>query len=350
MINIVLWLVLLLFTFWGLSCHRPEPPEGFDWYQALVKREISYGELEEPACYDKEWQVGMIIYPNYFAFKYDTANLCPIYMSVQDSPTAWVAYCRWDWREGEKEFGLYSDLLHAYVYNLKTRELVDLGLINYGRNLDLGGNKVIYSYMDQGILFDLETRGFTPIGIATIYNDISPKGAKVFFRAAATNGPFERSKAYICRTNDLGVLHEFEPADMGQANWLNDSVMLFVIGQSSVMQYFNVRTGETGEYGRTTANHFMDFMAVSPEGRFVYGNNAYWIDLARGTISSFDDLHPPCHDRSYVFDCVLPNGQLVVPRQYYLLDSVARTCTYQAYIHMFNPDGTQERRVELRLP
>ncbi|MGB0430550.1 MAG: hypothetical protein ACPGLV_08765 [Bacteroidia bacterium] len=344
---ISLFALLLIFM---ASCQKSDEAPTIDWYGAIVKKEIPFAQLNEPECFYKPFDIVFLNDPYYYEFEYDTSTIAPFNISFQDSPVKYMVYQKHEW--SNDEIGIYTGHLNTYLYDLENKELTAFGKSAGGIDISGNGKIVIYNHFDEFVIYNTQTKESTSIDGFVYYFDLNCNGTKVFFQSGYDVGQFQGDYKYIYDLETNQVLYKFDSKELRLGNWLNDSILVFSKSIEPKLYSLNINTGDTMVFAKSTTGHFRVFTAVSKDGRFAYGISPYVKDLVKETeidIALRRDSEL-CGNREYTGMHFMPDGQIIVKRIYYLLDSVARTAKFQSYLHVLNADGTNERRIELDIP
>lgn len=340
----------LLFTFFLFtlvsSCDNddfqiPEPPS-FDWKGAIYQNPIPVDQIQEPDC-DTIWHEEYVSYrksgdPIIWKIKLNKSrrdmiayiSYVPDLEAGQDEPPGHYTLC-------------IKDLISGEV------TLVDEMWQGFHLGFDFAGDYLFYEKNFEGYLYNWKAEKKEKVGVHIDHPSLSPDVELMSYHDLDIN-----SKGGL-------VIRDIDSRDLlfstsrnrsgGEPVWLSNNEVI-IDSVAGILKLLRLNIDTDFQYFKGPFGGGVGLLVgLSEDKKYLYGNSYSIVDLDNEINLKFREKTIPenCSNRSLTNFFILPDNTFMMRKTYYINDHEKRTVYPECHWHLFDADGSNERRVELQL-
>lgn len=328
----------------------PDPPS-FDWKASIYQNPIPIVEVNEPECDIMPPLDGAD--PPFNGYYYYHTSPDPIIWKIRLNKSrrdliAYISYVPDLEAPKQEQAGHFTISIKDLISGEVT--LVDEMWQGYHLGFDFAGDYLIYERNFEGYLYNWKTQEKNKLGIHVDDPSLSPDAKLISYEDLNFENKGNQVIIEIANSDTLFSINN--RIVRGNLIWLTNDEVFFA---DKDYQLFKLKVGQSdpfSEYLNPISGGGLGFLVgLSVDQSFLYGNSFSIIDLKSQTSLRFKDLIIPndCGNRDVTNFFILPDNTFMMRKTYYISDHEKRTVYPEYHWHLFDADGSNERRVDLQL-
>ena len=327
----------------------PDPPS-FDWQESIYTNPVPIAEVTEPECDDMPPLNGPE--PPFNGYYYYHTSPDPVVWKIKLNKSrrdmiAYVSYVP-DLESDRQERTGYNtisikDLISGEV------TLVDEMPQGYHLGFDFAGDYLIYERVYEGYLYNWKTGVKEKLGTHLDDPSISPNAKLISYEDLNFESKGER---LIMETESGNILFSVNDRVVsGNMIWeRNDVAIHKVIGSKLRRLDLNI-SDQFQDYIGPFDSGLGGLIGFSLDGNYLYGSNQSISNLNTLKVNGFwhSKAIAKCGNRDLEDFFILPDNTFMMRKTYYISDHEKRIVHPEYHWHLFDANGSNERRVDLQL-
>ena len=327
----------------------PDPPS-FDWQESIYTNPVPIAEVTEPECDIMPPLDGPEPPFNGYYYYYTSPDPVIWKIKLNKSRRDMIAYISYvPDLESDKQ-----ERTGHYTISIKDLILGDVTVVDempqgYHLGFDFAGDYLIYEQGYGGFLFNWKTAETEELSPIVDYPSLSTDGKIASYWKGGVNG---RRIHVIHDLLDNTILFS-QDQQWAQTDivWLNNATILAAPNSDSLIKMnVSIDTKYHFYLGPFDLGQGL-LVGLSTDGTYLYGNNQSISNLNTLKVNGFwhSKAIGGCGNRDLENFFILPDNTFMMRKTYYISDHEKRIVHPEYHWHLFDANGSNERRVDLQL-